>query len=224
MADKGIPAGPRHIIKRPRLTRILDESTARVLMLVAPAGYGKTTLAREWFENRRHAWYQGGPASADVAALAVGLAEAVAPLVPGAGERLRGRLRATSSPEQDVVPLAELLAEDLAAWPDDAWLVIDDYQFAADSAASERFVDLLVGLSPIPLFLASRNRPSWATARRLLYGEIYELGRSHLAMNQEEASRVLAHLQGSQASGIVALADGWPAVIGLAALTQRLEL
>jgi ATP/maltotriose-dependent transcriptional regulator MalT len=37
----------RRIIKRPRLTRILDESGARIILLVAPAGYGKTTLAHE---------------------------------------------------------------------------------------------------------------------------------------------------------------------------------
>ncbi len=41
-----LPPAQRHIIKRPRLTRLLDEAEARVLLLVAPAGYGKTTLAR----------------------------------------------------------------------------------------------------------------------------------------------------------------------------------
>ena len=40
--------GRQRIIKRPRLTRLLDESRSRFLMLIAPAGYGKTTLAREW--------------------------------------------------------------------------------------------------------------------------------------------------------------------------------
>ena len=38
------------------------------------------------------------------------------------------------TPEQDVEPLAELLAEDLAEWPDDAWLAFDDYQFAVGVA------------------------------------------------------------------------------------------
>ncbi|HEU5489574.1 MAG TPA: hypothetical protein VFU84_02180, partial [Gaiellaceae bacterium] len=35
----------RRIVERPRLFAILDDSKARVRMLVAPAGYGKTTLA-----------------------------------------------------------------------------------------------------------------------------------------------------------------------------------
>src|SRR5437868_13240288 len=132
MAEVGTEAlvdARRYIIKRPRLTRMLDESKARILMLVAPAGYGKTTLAREWLENRDHGWYRGVPASADVAALAVGLAEAAGAVVPGAGRRMRERLRVTANPERDVQPLAELLAEDLAEWPENAWLAIDDYHF-----------------------------------------------------------------------------------------------
>ncbi len=65
-----------HIIKRPRLTKLLDDSGARLILLVAPAGYGKTTLARQWLAAYRRpvAWYRATPASADVAALATGLA------------------------------------------------------------------------------------------------------------------------------------------------------
>ena len=122
----------RRIIKRPRLTRMLDESGARIILLVAPAGYGKTTLAHEWLDDRRATWYRCGPASADVAALAVGLAEATSQIVPGAGDRMRQRLRATDRPDEDAKLLAEMLSEDLAEWPEDAWLVIDDYHFAMD--------------------------------------------------------------------------------------------
>ncbi|HEY7148412.1 MAG TPA: hypothetical protein VH420_03105, partial [Gaiellaceae bacterium] len=90
-ATPAVDASRRRIIKRPRLTRILDESGARIILLVAPAGYGKTTLAHEWLEGKRSAWYRGSPASADVAALAVGIASAAAEIVPGAGERMRQR-------------------------------------------------------------------------------------------------------------------------------------
>src|SRR6266542_3079346 len=72
------PRARSFIIKRPRLTKLLDESEARVLLLLAPAGYGKTTLAREWLDGKGGvAWYSGGPAMADVAALAAGIAEAL---------------------------------------------------------------------------------------------------------------------------------------------------
>ena len=193
-------------------------------MLIGPAGFGKTTLAREWAGERTHVWYQGTTATADVAALAAGLSEAVSELIPEAGNRMLHRMRATGTPEEDVDVLAELLAEDLAEWQEDAWLVFDDYQFAMEARAPERFMEVLLRDAPLRLLLTSRKRPSWASARRLLYGEIYELGRNELAMDQDEAASVLSHRKDAPAAGLVALAEGWPAVIGLAALTDELEL
>jgi ATP/maltotriose-dependent transcriptional regulator MalT len=67
-------------------------------------------------------------------------------------------------------------------------------------------------------------RPSWATARRLLYGEIHEIGRTLLAMDDSEAGAVLTTQNGQRTSGVMALANGWPAAIGLAALTGEAEL
>jgi ATP/maltotriose-dependent transcriptional regulator MalT len=208
----------RRIIKRPRLTRMLDESRARIILLVAPAGYGKTTLAHEWLDERQATWYRCGPASADVAALAVGLATATSEIVPGAGDRMRQRLRATDRPEEDASILAEMLAEDLAEWPEDAWLVIDDYHFAMESSASELFAtNLLAGMSSVRLLITSRRRPRWSTARRRVYGEVFELGRESLTMSAGEAHEVLA--DHDDVSNVVQQAAGWPAVLGLAALS-----
>jgi LuxR family maltose regulon positive regulatory protein len=220
-----VGAGRRRIIKRPRLTRMLDESGARIVLLVAPAGYGKTTLALEWLgeDVRRAAWYRGGPASADVAALAVGLAQATSEIVPGAGDRMRERLRATDRPEEEARLLAEMLAEDLGEWPKDAWLAFDDYQFAMDSAAAEEFVDTLATDSPLRLLITSRRRPTWASARRRLYGEVVEFDRTLLAMSDTEALAVL-NRRAKQASELLEKAAGWPAVIGLAALTGELSM
>ena len=53
------PTNRRKIIERPRLTRLLDESPARIKMLVAPAGYGKTTLARQWLAAAKS--FHGSP-------------------------------------------------------------------------------------------------------------------------------------------------------------------
>jgi LuxR family transcriptional regulator, maltose regulon positive regulatory protein len=215
-----VGTGRRRIIKRPRLTRMLDESGARIVLLVAPAGYGKTTLAQEWLgeDVRRAAWYRGGPASADVAALAVRLAQATSEIVPGAGDRMRERLRATDRPEEEAQLLAEMLAEDLAEWPDDAWLAIDDYHFATDSAAAEQFVDTLATESPVQILITSRRRPTWASARRRLYGEVVEVDRTLLAMNDDEALAVLKTRR-DVAADLLAQAKGWPAVIGLASLS-----
>src|SRR5919106_4365650 len=213
----------RRVIERPRLTRLLDETNARIILLTAPAGYGKTTLAQQWLAQRPNASYRGTPASADVAALALGLAVAAGELVAGAEDRLRERLRATNHPEQETDVLAELLAEDLAEWPSEALLAIDDYHFAMEAEAPERFVERLLELTSLRLLVASRNRPTWATARRILYGEIFELERDALAMSDDEAGEVLAH-RGEHAPALVERAEGWPAVIGLAALTESLKL
>ncbi len=208
----------RRIIKRPRLTRMLDESRARIILLVAPAGYGKTTLAHEWLDERQATWYRCGPASADVAALAVGLATATSEIVPDAGDRMRQRLRATDRPEEDAKILAEMLAEDLTEWPPEAWLVLDDYHFAMDSAASELFAShLLARLPSVQLLITSRRRPRWSTARRRVYGEVFELGRESLTMSNGEAHEVLAGQ--NDVSSLIQQAAGWPAVLGLAALS-----
>src|SRR5215210_4369158 len=99
----GVEATRRRIIARPRLTGLLDESPARIKLLIAPAGYGKTTLAQQWLSGpeRRDIWYRAGPAAADVAALAAGIAVALSQLFPDAGTRMRERLPATGHPEED---------------------------------------------------------------------------------------------------------------------------
>jgi LuxR family maltose regulon positive regulatory protein len=214
-------AGRDHIIKRPRLTRLLDETDARIILLVAPAGYGKTTLAREWLADRPHAWYRGSGATADVAALAIGLAKAVSAVVPGAGKRLTERLRISRAPASEIERLADLLAEDLIKWPDDALLVLDDYHFACDSETTEQFVGQFVSQCTFRVLVSSRTRPRWASARRVLYGEIFEVGRNLLAMDSDEARTVLEDRFAAK-SGLLSLADGWPALIGMAILSQEL--
>ena len=195
---------------------MLDESGARIILLVAPAGYGKTTLAHEWLEGKHAAWYRGSAASADVAALAVSLAEAANEMTPGAGQRMRQRLRATDRPEEDANILAEMLAEDLTNVAKDAWLVIDDYHFVMDSPACEEFVETLLDRANPLVLIASRRRPRWATARRRLYGSVFEVDRTVLAMNAREARSLLS--KRTDAAALLDQAAGWPAVIGLAAL------
>src|SRR3954468_7872374 len=123
-----VPAGRRHIIERPRLTRLLDQTSARVIMLVAPAGYGKTTLARQWLEEKNHGWYAASAASADVAALGTGIANAARAVSSSLGDQFREWLL-TRRGNEDAILAASFLAEDLRRWPDEAWLAIDDYHW-----------------------------------------------------------------------------------------------
>lgn len=217
------PLFRRHT-RRPRLTTLLDEATAQAILVTAPAGYGKTTLAQEWLQGRDDvAWYQATAASADLAAFSSGLASAVSHLVPDAGERVRPRLRVGDETERLARPLAELLAEDLEPWPDDGIVVLDDYHLVAASKPVEEFVDWLLMLARIRVVVTSRRRPSWATARRFLYGEAVEIGREQLAMTDDEAARVLEGRSTDSVRALVRQAEGWPALIGLAALSADLE-
>jgi LuxR family transcriptional regulator, maltose regulon positive regulatory protein len=165
-------AGRNHIIERPRLTRLLDQATSRIITLVAPAGYGKTTLAQQWLADKPHAWYQSTDSSADVAALIAGLTTAASRVSTPIGHRALDRVRATHQPDFDVEILAALMTEDLAPWPQEAWLVVDDYHVIASSTTTDRFIDHLLSRSAINVVVTARRRPPWATARRILYGEI----------------------------------------------------
>jgi DNA-binding NarL/FixJ family response regulator len=187
------------------------------MLLVAPAGYGKTTLARQWLSGRASAWYQASPASSDVAALALGIAKASGEIIPDAGEQLRGRLRTIGDPAAEAQNLAVDLGADFGDWPVGARLVIDDYQLIAESPAAEDFIAAFVEATAVPLLITSRTRPAWVTAKKLLYGDVIEFGRNVLAMTHNEAAEALASGH-KEMLGLVALAEGWPAVIGLAAL------
>ena len=122
------------------------------MLLVAPAGYGKTTLARQWLRDRSHVWYQATPASSDVAGLGLGLASAAAPVTIGAGDQLRARLTTIGDAATEARSLAADLAQDFETWPEDVRLVIDDYHLLADGGAGEAFIEELVKATQLPLF------------------------------------------------------------------------
>lgn len=214
----GPQIGRQRIVARPRLLQSLSESTARIKILVAPAGYGKTTLAQQWLADTPSSWCMCRQAYADVAALASGLQSAAASVVPGSGAALLERLPVTRQADEEVDVLAGMLAEDLVSWPTESWLVIDDYQAIAGARAAERFVEALLLQTSVNLLVLTRRRPAWASSRRILYGEVFELDRTALAMTDDEARGLLADTS-SDVEALIALAQGWPAVLALASMS-----
>src|SRR5262245_21524468 len=212
----------RRIVERPRLFALLDESKARVRMLVAPAGYGKTTLAEQWVarDGRVGVWYTARSASTDVAALALGIARAATSIIEDGDHRLREHLRALPAPAENVQTLAEILGEDLGSWPADAWLVLDDYHEITPEPRAEEFVEALVALSHVQVLIASRVRPAWIASKNVLYGDVLELSQAALAMSAAEAADVLLERPAPTTTGLLSLAKGWPAVIGLASVSS----
>lgn len=212
--------GQRHIIKRPRLERLLDETEARIIMLVAPAGYGKTTLARQWVSSKPGTlWMTVPPGSSDAPAFVAAIARACGPIAPQATERVRTYFETRSSAQADVSEAVAMLVEELDVSPRAACLVIDDLH-VAESQSAEAVVYELITSCHLRLLVTTRKRPQWATPRRILYGEILELGRQALAMTHDEAAELLTSGGNPDAAtGLASLAEGWPAVLGLAALT-----
>ena len=206
-----------HIIARPRLTRLLSATRAHVILLVAAAGYGKTTLAREWLGSDS-LWYPASPASSDVAALVRGLLDVMGPERARHADGVIRVLSATTEPQKAVNALvAELQKIFRTFYP--RWLVIDDYHLVESSTAAAELIDGLSRTRSLNLLVTSRRRPSWATPRRLLYGEIAEIGPEALAMTPEEVKAVLARAKRTDVSDLATLAQGWPMVVGLAALS-----
>ena len=195
-------------------------------MLVAESGYGKTTLVEQWSSRDRLVvgWFRARRSAADVSVVARALVAAADEVLPGAGSRLLQRLAVTDDPEREATLLAEMLAEDLDAWPGSGWIVLDDYQHLAASTASEVFVETVVERSPVQLLVASRLRPSWVAPSDVLSGSVLEVPEIALAMTAEEALGVLRGARAELAPGLVALARGWPALVGIAGMTPDAPL
>ena len=212
-----LPRGSPRIIERPRLLRAIEEANARVVALVAPAGYGKTVLARQWAASRQTEafWYSASGHSGDVAALAndlLGVLRVPSDIAATARDALRAR-RPTPTTARVA---ATVLAESLSSLSPDTWLVVDDYHLVGADEACECFIETLVELSPLPLLLTTRERPRWLTSRRMVYSEALEITSESLAMTEDEVAAVLENAPSDRPFTWDQLAEGWPAVVGLA--------
>jgi ATP/maltotriose-dependent transcriptional regulator MalT len=208
---------PRRIIERPRLIKLLEESEARVILLLAPAGYGKTTLARQWAKTLNGSswlWISCLPAHKDVVTLAMDIADRLGSPREAAARDVREYVSGQSNPQRASHRIGSVLAKHLRHGPL-RWIVIDDYHEIADALEVEEFLEALQQATPCRFLVASRNRPSWATARRIVYGEITELAREQLAMTEDEARELLGAK--SESTALAKRAQGWPAVLALAA-------
>jgi ATP/maltotriose-dependent transcriptional regulator MalT len=111
-----------------------------------------------------------------------------------------------------------MLLDGMAAEATPLIFVIDDYELVAGDLAAEDFMERVLFGGEFRSLVASRLKPRWATARRLLYGELFEVDSRQLAMTPEEVSAVFSAVGRDMPVELVTRADGWPAVIGLIAL------
>jgi ATP/maltotriose-dependent transcriptional regulator MalT len=149
----------------------------------------------------------------DVAAVSVGIAEALGAMSDPPREDMVERVRILAARGHDPRGLAKAVS---SGAPNEEWLlVVDDYHHALESPDTEAFFEELVSLTEFRLLITSRDRPGWLHARRVIYGEAAIVDMDALAFTDEEARAVLGE---GGSDEIVAEARGWPAVIGLAAM------
>src|SRR5947208_2929329 len=121
-----------HIIERPRLIARLQEGAgSRVCVFAAPAGYGKTTLARQWSQRQTGpvAWYRTRRASGDVALLAVQLDELLASIAPELPREPRN-VASIASVNPSPQPLGRAIVRTFESLPRDILLIADEWESA----------------------------------------------------------------------------------------------
>ena len=155
----------RRIIERPRLIKMLDESDARVILLLAPAGYGKTTLARQWAKTLNGAiWVTLTPAHRDVARFAEDVATGIDNLGGNASRFIGEYLRAQGNPQRAARDVGCALAE-LFEMSRAQWLVLDDYHEVNESPEFAELFAVIEDRTKARLLVRPRaHDPAWAAA------------------------------------------------------------
>jgi LuxR family maltose regulon positive regulatory protein len=193
--------------------------------MVAPAGYGKTTLLAQWAarDPRAFAWVSVGEQDNDPKVLLTYVAAALDAIEP-VGQRVFDALASpASSVPGSVVPR---LGSALASMTTPVVLVLDDVHLVRDA---ECRAALSVLADHVPresrLVLAGRDRPPLRTARLRAEGRILEVDPGDLALTVQEAASLLAAaevtLGDDELAELRQRTEGWAAGLYLAALAIR---
>ena len=196
-----------------------------IVSVVAPAGYGKTTLLSQWAERngQSFAWVSVDEADNDAKVLLSYVAEALDTVEP-IDERVFDALASPgSSVPGSVVPR---LGSAFSSMTSPVVLVLDDVHVLHDSecrAALSVLADHVPGGSR--LVLAGRAQPPLRIARLRAEGKILEIDPDDLSLTPDEASSLLRNVDLTLAEEDVAelhrRTEGWPAGLYLAALYLR---
>ncbi len=229
-----VPRPRSGLVSRPRLSERLDRGAASKLMLVsAPAGFGKTTLLAEWLAKgpaaptyeRLTAWLSLDRADNDPACFWTYVIAALRTVAPGVGESAMALLQASHPPP--IETLLTTLLNDLGAIASDIVLVLDDYHVIDASHVHEGMAFMLEHLPPqIHLVIAGRADPALPLPRLRGRGELVEIRAVDLRFTPDEAAAYLNGAMGLALStqDVAALegrTEGWIAALQLAALSLQ---
>jgi LuxR family transcriptional regulator, maltose regulon positive regulatory protein len=217
------PARPGIVARTGPVERLLGAAAGPVVCVVAPAGYGKTTLLAQWAQHTTHrvGWVSVDQRDNDPAVLLTYLAVAldrVEPIDPMIVSGLAG-------PGASIVGAVQRLAAAMAAMTGPVALVLDHLELLENQACLDVMAELAAQLpAGTQLLVASRARPPLPVALLRAQGRVVELGVEELAMDDQEARALLegagVGLDDAEVNELVARTEGWPVGLYLAALAH----
>jgi LuxR family maltose regulon positive regulatory protein len=225
-----IPSPRRNLVARRRLHERLERAgDAKLLLVSAPAGFGKTMLVTEWLgtvadEGAAVAWLSLDERDNDPALFWSYVLATLQAAVTGLGDGARSLLDSAPAPMEDVLAT---LVNDLHGVDQDVVLVLDDYHVIDSTDVHEGLNHLLEHLPErAHLVIASRADPPLPLARLRARGELAEIRAADLRFTAEEAAEYLNGAMGLEltATDIATLdarTEGWIAALQLAALSLQ---
>jgi LuxR family transcriptional regulator, maltose regulon positive regulatory protein len=215
---------PGTISRTALVNRLRAATSARVVAVVAPAGYGKTTLLSQWAERdrRRFSWVSIDDRDNDPVVLLRHIAAALdrdKPLEP----RVIASLR-SPGPSIWTSAVPRIAAALAARGP--LVLVLDDFNLLRSRASLETVAALIEDEAEgSTLVVAGRVPPRLPLAPLRATGRLLELGPDELALSKREAQLLLRStgvpLSESRTHELIEQCEGWAAALYLAALSIR---
>jgi LuxR family transcriptional regulator, maltose regulon positive regulatory protein len=216
---------PGTIRRSSLLERLARDDAGPIVSVVAPGGYGKTTLLAQWAERsgRAFAWVSVGDGDNDPKVLLRYVAEALDAVEPIDRRVFDALASPASSVPGSVVPR---LGNALSSMSCPVVLVLDDVHLVRDSecrAALSVLADHVAAGSR--LAFAGRDEPPVRVARLRAEGKVLEIGSADLSLTRAEAAALLRAAQVAVGEDDVAelhkRTEGWAAGLYLAALYLR---
>ena len=194
------PSLRKEWVERRTLISILAATTAKLVLIEAPAGFGKTTLAAQWrasaSEERRFAWVSLDRGDDDPGRLWWYIVHALKRACPGLA--VDEVFRALRVPVPDITgTVIPLLVRELAAFQVPVVLVLDDYQLIKEPTCHEQTAFLLLHLPPSAQFaLVTRTDPPLPLARLRAAGDMVEIRTPELRLEPSEAAELVQNVSG----------------------------
>ena len=219
------PPLPDGHVPRARLCQRLHAGlNGRLLLVNAPAGFGKSSLAIEFCESLpehwRSLWLGLSQRDADPGRFLERLLEGLQQYCPALGGQAMGllKMRQRHQPfafEEWIDGLLDELAQYLQA-DTPLLLVLDDYHLA-QGPVLDRCLQFFLNHLPsgLVLLITSRQRPDWHLARLRLSQQLVELNEQELRLTPDESLAVIGRqptgLRGQALDNLIQRSDGWVA-------------